>query len=102
MKLSRVKCVLSRRLSLLRARVGAERPGTVSHVGMSEEAEALDTILRCQGMLDEGEIERGTATVVARVLPSLHRRSDITRRAVSLHDETGHLVHELQRVARVA
>jgi hypothetical protein len=97
-KLSKVKRLILKRIAYLDAVVEKEpyREWAI------DEADALRTLLRCQGMLDEERIEMHHERVSAKVLPAIARVRERAYRHDSLLCEAGELVDAITRAARVA
>lgn len=98
MKLSRVKRVLTKRLAWLTAKAD----GAPATAGLAEERDALATLLRCQGMLDQEKVARHIAVCEARVLPAEQRTIARARRGDELAVRVAELVDQVASVARVA
>ena len=105
MKLTRVKTILTRRLAFLEARLGAEPPITSrgipreSYSRNLDERDALRTILRCQGMLDqddEGELAAKVSFVREQVLPTMDRTARRAERGRTLYEHTDELVNQIR------
>ncbi len=98
MKLSRVERVMTKRLAWLTAKAEA----TPNNKAIVEERDALHTLLRCQGMLDEDQVAVDVAKCEARVLPAEQRTKARAQRGDELAGRVQELVGELGAIARVA
>lgn len=97
MKLTKVKRVLTKRLGYLSAKL---EKGWTPHV--EEERDALETALRCLGMLEPERVERSTARVLEVIIPAQERTLNRARRGDRLREDVAKLVVALQRAARAA
>jgi len=97
MNLSRVKRVLHRRLAWLTA--SAEKSPASS--AYRDERDALHTILRCQGMLDEERVALDVQAVHERVLPAVARTAARARQGDVLRHDVAELLVGIHRTARV-
>lgn len=98
MKLSRVQRVLTKRLAWLTAKA-LKSPGNPIY---AEERDALHTLLRCQGMLDEEKVARSVARCEERILPVEQRTKARAKRGDDLAVRVQELVAELLDVGRAA
>lgn len=98
MKLSRVQRVMLRRLAWLTAKAG-DSPASSP---LAEERDALSTLLRCQGMLDESVLAKRIVACEDRVLPAEQRTKARARRGDEVIARVEELVDGLVRAMGVA
>jgi hypothetical protein len=97
-KLSRVARVMTKRLAWLTAKADA----VPANKAIAEERDALHTLLRCQGMLDEDQVAVDVARCEARVLPAEQRTKARAQRGDELVGVVQDFVGELHRALRSA